>query len=388
MSLYQLEIPTRVYFGRNIVNNTLKKEEKLFQGNILIVTTGRTLIRLGYVDALKEELEKLPGVKTVTLYDKISANPQLQEIATAAEHGNESHIDMVVGFGGGSAIDAAKATAAVIGTGYRVEELFYQHIEPDGRTLPIVAIPTTAGTGSELSKAAIVSDNAKHVKGGIRGRNLYPTLAIVDSLYTETVPFQVTMETGFDVLAHAMESYVSKVSSPYTKMLSEQSVRIVGSELVQLGKDLSDVNAREKMSYASMIMGINLGNASTALPHRLQYPLGAHTGTSHGAGLAAMYPAWIYYEYTINPEKVGYLMELLTGERGGSARQAADLMKGFLETLHLPTSLETLGVTEAMLPTLTEEVSGNLANDQLAGIDDIVSIIYRDAMKGFSPSWK
>lgn len=382
MSYFQLEIPTRIHFGRKILQDVLNKEEEYFQGNILLITTGRTLISLGYVDSLKNALQRLPRVNKVTVYDQISANPQLQEITSAAKIGKESYVDTVVGFGGGSAIDAAKATAAVIGTGYCVDELFYKHIEPDERTLPVIAIPTTAGTGSELSKAAIVSDNRQHVKGGIRGRNLYPKLAIVDSIFTETVPFKVTMETGFDVLAHAMESYVSRAASSYTRMLSEQAVRIVGNELVKLGKELSDEDAREKMSYASMIMGINLGNASTALPHRLQYPLGAHTCTSHGAGLAAIYSAWIYYEYEVNPEKVSYLLGLLTGEKDiYSSREAFDVMKGYLEKLELPTTLDELGVTEDMLPVLADEVSGNLANDKLSDKVDIVSQIYRCSLK-------
>ena len=131
MSYFQLEIPTRIHFGRKILQDVLNKEEEYFQGNILLITTGRTLISLGYVDSLKNALQRLPRVNKVTVYDQISANPQLQEITSAAKIGKESYVDTVVGFGGGSAIDAAKATAAVIGTGYCVDELFYKHIEPD-----------------------------------------------------------------------------------------------------------------------------------------------------------------------------------------------------------------------------------------------------------------
>ena len=236
MRMYQLEIPTKIYFGRGIAFQALAEEKVFLNGNVLIVTTGRSLNRLGYVEKLKKELQNLPNVKSVAIYDKISANPQLQEITKAAEEGRKNRTDIVVGFGGGSAIDAAKAVAAVIGTGNSVETLFYQHIEPDERTLPVVAIPTTAGTGSELSKAAILSDYEKHKKGGVRGKNLYPKLAIVDSVFTETVPLHITMETGFDVLAHAIESYVSKVASPFTKILSEQVISTAGKALMELLK--------------------------------------------------------------------------------------------------------------------------------------------------------
>lgn len=381
MRMYQLEIPTKVYFGREIAFQALTEEKDFFNGNVLIVTTGRSLSRLGYVEKLERELQDLPNVKSVVIYDQISANPQLQEVTKAAEKGKENRTDIVVGFGGGSAIDAAKAVAAVIGTGNSVETLFYQHIEPDERTLPVVAIPTTAGTGSELSKAAILSDYEKHKKGGVRGKNLYPKLAIVDSVFTETVPLHITMETGFDVLAHAIESYVSKVASPFTKILSEQVISTAGKALMELEEDIQNKEAREKMSYASMIMGINLGNASTAMPHRLQYPLGAYTKTSHGSGLAAIYPTWIYYEYTVNSETIRKVLEQLTGKEPTNAEQASGLMKDFLKQLQLPVSIRELGVKENMLSILAEDVSGNLANDPLAETENIIYKIYERAMK-------
>lgn len=381
MRMYQLEIPTKIYFGRGIAFQALAKEKVFLNGNVLIVTTGRSLNRLGYVEKLKKELQNLPNVKSVAIYDQISANPQLQEITKAAEKGKENLTDIVVGFGGGSAIDAAKAVAAVIGTGNSVEVLFYQHIEPDERTLPVVAIPTTAGTGSELSKAAILSDYEKNKKGGVRGKNLYPKLAIVDSVFTETVPLHITMETGFDVLAHAIESYVSKAASPFTKILSEQVISTAGKALMELKEDIQNQEVHEKMSYASMIMGINLGNASTAMPHRLQYPLGAYTKTSHGSGLAAIYPTWIYYEYTVNSETIRKVIEQLTGKKPANAEQASELMKDFLKQLQLPVSIRELGVKENMLSILTEDVSGNLANDPLAETENIIYKIYERAMK-------
>ena len=381
MRMYQLEIPTKIYFGGGIAFQALAEEKDFLSGNVLIVTTGRSLNRLGYVEKLKKELQNLPNVKSVAIYDQISANPQLQEITKAAEKGKENRTDIVVGFGGGSAIDAAKAVAAVIGTGNSVETLFYQHIEPDERTLPVVAIPTTAGTGSELSKAAILSDYEKHKKGGVRGKSLYPKLAIVDSVFTETVPLHITMETGFDVLAHAIESYVSKAASPFTKILSEQVISAAGKALMELEEDIQNKEAREKMSYASMIMGINLGNASTAMPHRLQYPLGAYTKTNHGSGLAAIYPAWIYYEYTVNSETIRKVLERLTGKEPANAEQASGLMKDLLKQLLLPVSIRELGVKENMLSILAEDVSGNLANDPLAETENIIYKIYERAMK-------
>ena len=212
MTLYQITIPTKVYFGRNIWQKALEAQEALLQGNVMIVTTGRSLYRLGYVDKLKLALQQNKHITNVMIFDNVSANPKLSEVQSGILFGRQEKADIVIGFGGGSAIDAAKAIAIGIKSKDEIGILFHQGKEPETTALPIIAIPTTAGTGSELSKAAILTDEIHKVKGGIRGNALYPVTAIVDSCFTESLPLQITMETGFDVLAHAIESYISKAA--------------------------------------------------------------------------------------------------------------------------------------------------------------------------------
>lgn len=374
MSPYQINVPTKVYFGRNIWKEAIIALENLFQGNVMIVTTGRSLCNLGYVDELRKQLQKCPHVKKVIVFDNISANPRLSEVQDGIILGRQIAADMIIGFGGGSAIDAAKAIAA--GAEENIEHLFYHDKAPGADTLPIIAIPTTAGTGSELSKAAIITDEVQKVKKGIRGTALYPMVAIIDSIFTESVPLRVTVETGFDVFAHAAESYISKAASPYTRMQSERAIQIVGEYLPRLTECLSDIDAREKMSFASMIMGINLGNASTCLPHRLQYPIGAYTDSSHGAGLAALYTAWIKCEYKHMPDYVERILQLLTGSniRGESA--CIETMTRFIDTLGLPVSLQELGIDREQLTAMADEVSGNLKNDPASKEEGIISKLY------------
>lgn len=381
MNPYKIVIPTKVYFGRNIWQKALKIQEELIQGNAMIVTTGRSLCRLGYVEALAQELQQCRFVGRVIIFDHISANPKLSEIREGILQGRREKADIVVGFGGGSAIDAAKAIATGVKAEDDIEVYFYRGKEPGKNTLPIIAIPTTSGTGSELSKAAILTDEDQVVKNGIRGEALYPTVAIVDSIFTESVPKRITMETGFDVVAHAVESYVSKVSSPYTRMQSETAVSIAGECLPRLAACLEDAEAREQMSFASMLMGINLGNASTCLPHRLQYPIGAHTDTSHGAGLAALFPAWIQCEYRYEPEKIERMAELLSGQRVRGETECAEFFHRFIKTLDLPTSLHGMGITDKQLPELADEVSGNIKNDPASQEDGLILRLYEMAWR-------
>lgn len=379
MNPYRISIPTKVCFGRNIWREALREQESLLQGNLLFVTTGRSLYRLGYVEEVCQELKGLRYVKEVTVFDTVSANPRLSEVQKGILLGRQKQTDVIVGFGGGSALDAAKAIAAGIRAKEDIEVLFYQDFEPGADTLPILAMPTTAGTGSELSKAAIVTDMTGKVKKGIRGAALYPRAAIVDSVFTESIPLTTTMETGFDVLAHAVESYLSRASSPYTRMQSETAIRIVGQYLPKLSKCLSDTEARAQMSYASMIMGINLANASTCLPHRLQYPIGAHTDTNHGAGLAALYTAWVRCVYQYAPKDIERIFFLLLGTAMQGAWACTLAMNQFIQSLGLKTSLQQMGITREQLSVMAGEVSGNLGNDPASQEEGIILKLYETA---------
>lgn len=382
MQPYRITVPTKVYFGRNIWQEAIRTQETLLHGNVMIVTTGRSLCRLGYVEALRQELLQCRYTGNVSLFDKISANPKLSEIREGILLGRREKADIVIGFGGGSAMDAAKAIAAGVKSEDDIGVYFYQGKEPGEGTLPIIAMPTTAGTGSELSKAAILTDEVQVVKNGIRGEALYPVAAIVDSCFTESVPMRVTMETGFDVVAHAVESYLSKAASPYTRMQSETAVRIAGECLPRLVSCLEDAEAREQMSFVSMLMGINLGNASTCLPHRLQYPLGAHTDTSHGAGLAALFTAWIQCEYRHEAEKIEKMAELLTGQRVKGEEECAGTFYQFIKALGLPLSLSEMGIPKQQLSGMADEVSGNIGNDPVSQEEGIILRLYEMAWQG------
>lgn len=175
MSEFTLEIPTKVYFRNYITTRALKAEERWVHGTVMLITTGRTLTNIGYVEKMVRLLETIPKVKEVIVFDHISANPKLEEVKEAVFIGKTKGVNCIVGFGGGSALDAAKAAAA--------------------------------GIGSE-----------HHIKAGIRGEYIYPKAAIVDPVYTWSVPKKITMETGFDVLAHAIESFLSVKATPFSEI--------------------------------------------------------------------------------------------------------------------------------------------------------------------------
>lgn len=191
---FNISLKTKIHFGTNIVEKALNDEAQNIIGNVLIVTTGRTLVKKGYVDSLYNILKTNNRVNQVLVYDKVSGNPKISEVEEAISIGRESDVNIVIGFGGGSSIDAAKAVAVGIGAKNPIENYLFNGMIPGKETLPIIAIPTTAGTGSELSKGAIITSGEKKIKTGIRGENIIPKIAIVDAAYTLTVPDKISME--------------------------------------------------------------------------------------------------------------------------------------------------------------------------------------------------
>jgi alcohol dehydrogenase class IV len=380
MKKFDLFVPTKVYFGNKIYKEALKKEKNTLQGKVLLVTTGRSLHRLGYVANIVDVLHEIKEVTHVEIFDQVSANPKLTEIQQGIETGIKKKASVVVGLGGGSALDAAKAIAVGIGTAQPIEDFLFHGQIPSEKTLPIIAIPTTSGTGSELSKGAIITSLEKQIKTGIRGEHIYPKAAIVDPSFTIHIPYITTMETGFDVFAHAVESYISKEATPFSKLLSEQVIYIVSTALLLLTQNLSDSEAREQMSYASMLMGMNLGNVGTALPHRLQYPIGAHTDTTHSAGLVSLYPAWVTYGYQYSASKFNKIATILSGHLCSSKDEVLQSFTTFINQLAIGKNLRQLGISDAEIEGLASQVTGNISNDPAAEESDIIRKIYTMAM--------
>lgn len=376
---WNVNLATRIYFGANVVESALKKEKNRLNKNICIVTTGRTLERLGYIDKLVSIITENNGAATITIIKDISQNPQLEEVKKAITIGKKARVELVIGFGGGSALDAAKAVALGIGAEDSIEEYYVHGKEASHQTLPIIAIPTTAGTGSELSKAAILSDKETKRKAGIRGEALLPCVAIVDVAYTYSLPKNITMETGFDALAHSIESYLAAKANKFTEMISEQNIKSIGQYLPKLCQCLEDEKAREEIAYASMLAGINLANAGTCFPHRMQYVIAAHTETNHSEGLIAIYPSWIKYEYEVNKEKINDILIWLGQKSANNGEEAKKYFMEFLAKIEVQSTLVSLGIKAEELSLLAHEVSGDLSNDRLFRKEDVKEKIFQES---------
>ena len=373
------EVPTRIHFGTNICAEALAKEKDSIQGrNVLLVYTGHTLKDNGTLDKVEKMLME-NGATSVWIYCGHGANPEVREAEEAGKLVRENDINLLVGLGGGSAIDLTKGAAVAAVSDISLSEYLVKGIPAPDNVLPIIAMPTTAGTGSELSKGAILSDKSLKIKGGIRGKSLAPKVAIVDAAFTWSMPKHLTMETGFDALAHAIESYLSKRANLHSENLSLQAIRLIGENLPKLNQNLDDHEAREKVSYASMLMGMNLYNVGNCLPHRMQYPIGALTGTSHAAGLAALYPVWIGEEYKVVPHKVENIFKNMAGKIPHTPIEAREIMVCFLTKLGIYKTLNDLGISKEKGPLLVDKISGNLSVDPIGTEENICRKIYQES---------
>jgi len=345
--------PTRIVFGDGVLAETGRHLP--FAERVLVVAGKNSAVRTGHLDRLLAALAE----KKVSVCTGISPNPRVAEVQAAAEQGQQFAATAVVGLGGGSALDAAKAVAAAM-AGADVAALLRDDKPAPDNTLPVVCIPTTAGTGAETSQAAILSDTARGVKQGLRGAALTPRLAVVDPDLLATLPRPVAAETGFDVLTHALETWVSRRHSALTVLYSRHALATVFAQLPLFLDDPDHRPARREMALASLLMGWNLANSTTALPHRLQYPVGARTDTSHPAGLAALYPAWSRRAALAAPEPFEFLAGL-AGER--KAMSGRDCLVRFMESIGMSRRLRDFGLTADDCPALAAAVQGNLATD-------------------------
>lgn len=351
-------------FGEGVRHELVELIPEDGRAKLLVIASETALGR----DPLPDLIDNLRQRGSVHLYTKIVPNPRVADIDDCFDANRDRNITHVIGIGGGSALDQAKATAMALSCGARVSDILARDGELPARTNKLILLPTTSGTGAELSYGAILTDASSGAKIGLRGAAQAADVALVDPELTYSVPFETSMETGFDVLTHALETYISSAATPYTSDLSRSALERVFRWLPVLAADLENVHARREMAYASMLMGHTLALSTTCLPHRLQYPIGAATDTAHAAGLAAIYPAWLERLLPHASNKLANCADWI----GATSRDAStnDKAAGFvfaikqlMKQIGFHPTLQDLGVDADMLACFPDEVTGKLHTD-------------------------
>jgi len=347
-----------------------------------LIVTDKMMVQLGYVARIQESLTAL-GIHS-DVFDDTVPEPTVSSIQAGVEMVRDGSYDSIIAIGGGSPIDSAKAISILGKYGGVMRDYKFPRIvsEPG---LPIIAIPTTAGTGSEATRVTIITDETNDEKMLCVGIGFMPTAALVDYELTLSLPARTTADTGIDALTHAMEAYVSKKASLYSDTQAIAAMKLLAPNLRRVFHNGSDRDAREAMMLGSTLAGVAFSNASVALVHGMSRPIGAFYHVPHGLSNAMLLPAVTEYSIPAAPERYADCARAMgVAEVSDSDEQAnAKLMVELYainEELQVPTP-EQFGISRehffGNLETMAEQAIGSGSpgnNPRVPSADDIIQI--------------
>jgi len=382
--LHPFRMPRTVLTGVGSAER-VGEEAKRLGGTRALVITDQGVLKSGWVDKTMERLNQA-GLKT-TLFSEVMAEPDMGFLNGAADRVREGAPDLVVGIGGGSSLDTAKMVACLLTSGGRVQDYFGIELLPK-RGLPMVMLPTTAGTGSEVTPNAIFTDTAARLKKGVVSPFLLPDAAIVDPLLTVSCPPAVTAATGMDALTHAIESYTSLRATPLTDLWAVEAIRLIGRSVRSAVFRGSDLAARTDMALGSMMAGVSLANAGVGAVHALAYPVGGKFGVPHGVSNSQLMPYVMEYNVLGNIQKFAEVARFM-GEpvEGSSPSEAARLVvaatRRLGEDIGIPMRMSHFKVTADAIPEMAQQAHGNrrlMDNNPRALTLEEVRAIYETAL--------
>jgi alcohol dehydrogenase class IV len=352
---YPFYCPSKVLFGADTIKS-LGTEAKQLGGRKALIVTDPGVVQAGLLKPVKESLEAA-GFPYV-LYDQVKPEPPIGCVTEGVAKLKAEGCDLVVGIGGGSSMDVAKAISVVATNDQTVHEMFGIDLIKK-RGLPKILIPTTSGTGSEVTRVFVLTDEKDNTKKV--GNSLYnlADIAIVDPLLTLSVPPKVTADTGIDALVHAIETYVSVTATPFSDILAERPIEWISDYLPIAWAKGSDLEARYYLSLASLTAGMAFASGGLGAVHALAYVIGTEFKQSHGRSNAIMLPHVMRYNLPGNPTKFASIAALMGMDiEGLSDREAAELaveaVEELLTTVGISFRLRDYGIKESDIPKLVE----------------------------------
>jgi len=347
---------TRVIFGRGAVDR-LGEVARELGGRRVLVVTDKGLKQAGHEKYAVASLAAA-GLD-VALFDDVTPNPTTDDVDRALEVARRERVDLLVGLGGGSSLDCAKGVNFLFTNGGRMQD--YRGLGKATKPfLPLIAVPTTAGTGSEAQSYALIADAQTHMKMACGDKKAACRAAILDPDLTVSMPPLVTAATGIDALSHALETYVTKPRNAISNLFSRNAWRLLAPGFRRVLEEPSDVNARAAMLLGAHLAGGAIENSMLGATHALANPLSAHFNLTHGIAIGVMLPHVIRY----NGDAVRELYGEFAAEAGlcpVDDPQAPDKLARFVEVLlaeaHCPTDLSTAGADASLIPVLAEEAA-------------------------------
>lgn len=383
-SISSFRLPSKILFGKGALEKLPEIVSSFNATKVLVVTT-KDLIRIGHTEKLIQSLNAI-GIDTV-IYDKVTDEPSLEIPIEGIQVVKNSACELVIGLGGGSVIDCAKAIA-LIGNRPANTLKIRDYIDKPvlSRGLTTIMIPTTAGTGSEVTSVAIFKDTQRNMKVSLTSPNIIPNVAIVDPDLTMSMPSKLTAYTGIDALCHAIEAYVSLGATPLTDPFAEKSITLISRNLRECVYNGMNVEAREALSLGSLLAGIAFSNSGVGAAHALAYPIGGKYHHPHGLLVGFLLPhvMRVFLPYSI--DKYAVIAQLTGLSLSGlslkaSGEQAIEFVSSLCEDIGIPNKLGDLGVTKEEIPEMAIQASQIQRlmknNPKHLSVTDIENIFYR-----------
>ncbi|MBE2941274.1 bifunctional acetaldehyde-CoA/alcohol dehydrogenase [Anoxybacillus flavithermus] len=411
VNMQWFKVPPKIYFEKH-ATQYLAKMPNISRA---FIVTDPGMVKLGYVDKVLYYLRKRPDYVHCEIFSEVEPDPSIETVIKGADMMHAFQPDVIIALGGGSAMDAAKAMW-----------LFYEHPNTDfnglkqkfldirkrvfkypklGQKAQFVAIPTTSGTGSEVTSFAVITDKKNNVKYPLADYELTPDVAIVDPQFVMTMPKHITADTGMDVLTHAIEAYVSNMANDYTDGLALKAIQLVFEYLPRAYKNGNDEVAREKMHNASTIAGMAFANAFLGINHSLAHKLGAEFHIPHGRANTILMPhvirynaqkpkkftAFPKYEHFVADQRYAQIARLLGLPAKTTEEGVESLVQAIIKLakeLDMPLSIAATGVKKEEFESKVEQLAElafedqcTTANPKLPLVSDLADI-YRQAYKG------
>jgi alcohol dehydrogenase len=383
MNSFRFHVPTRIIFERGGVHSLggLLAKENVYSA---VVITDRGVLRAGCLKGVFASLDEHRILHET--YDGVEQNPTERNVLEALEIISSCSYDSIIAVGGGSSLDTGKAVLALMKEGKPIREL-YAGVLTGSAPMPLVAVPTTAGTGSEVTWSAVITNEEDHVKETIRGEYMYPKFALVDPELTLTLPRHITASTGMDALTHALEAYICNRAHALSDALAMEASMLIFGHLRNAVRDGSDMSARSAMSIASTLAGMAFSISGLGMVHGMAEPLGGKLNVPHGIANSVLLPYCLGFNRDAVQGKLSVLARLLylDGHRseGGSSQALVDSVRIMAREGGIPAHIDDAKVSEEQMRALVQDAQVNScmpANPKKITRKDIEAI-YREILR-------
>ncbi len=336
---FKFFLPTRVFFGNDAVNNDTEYLKQL--GKSCLLVTGRSSSKKnGSLNDITFVLKT--NDISYEIYDEVEENPSFETVEAIGKKARESGIDFLIGIGGGSAMDSAKAGAILATNDMDAAELWTKNLV--NKPLPVCAVPTTSGTGSEVTQYSVLTNREKKSKRGFANEQIFPVVSYLDPRYTLTMNDFITINTGIDALSHAVEGYLSKRASPLTDEIALRAIGLIRDHLPMVLRSPNSLEERSQMMYASMLAGIVIAHTGTIVLHGMGYPLTTYLGIPHGRANGMLMCGVLEMIRPSRKEKVAKIAECFGKENGDLSG-----LEAFIKELNIDTTEYRKEATKDML---------------------------------------